>query len=141
MNICAIFTALMGHCPVCMYAPCCPVDASRAPMSPLEDAIWHVETTRQVGEIIGDGGKSLGPLQISKAAWTDVAKDGEVYQDCTKLEYSLMVFRRYMLRYATPRRLGHVATNEDKARIWNGGPNGYRKGATTGYWSRVKSEM
>ena len=127
MNICAIFAALVAASP---------------PMSPLEDAIWAVETSRQVGEILGDNGKSLGPLQISKAAWTDVAEDGEVYQDCTQLEYSLKVFRRYMLRYATPKRLGHIATDEDKARIWNGGPNGYRKkDATAGYWSRVKSEM
>ena len=31
--------------------------------------------------------------------------------------------------------------NEDRARIHNGGPNGYKKKATVGYWSDVKGKM
>ena len=43
-----------------------------------------------------------------------------------------------MDRYATERRLGHPATDEDIARIHNGGPNGYKHDSTLGYWEEVK---
>lgn len=53
-----------------------------------------------------------------------------------------------MQRYATVKRLGRVPTVEDIARIHNGGPNGYKKTATTPaqklklknldkYWAKV----
>ena len=46
--------------------------------------------------------------------------------------------RRYMRRYATPARLGRPVTQEDVARIHNGGPNGYKNPATKQYWEKVK---
>ena len=46
--------------------------------------------------------------------------------------------RRYMARYSTPARLGRPVTQEDTARIFNGGPNGYKNGATKRYWEMVK---
>lgn len=67
--------------------------------------------------------------------------EGEVYSDCEGLDYSLEIFRRYMLRYATEERLGRTPTAQDKARIWNGGPNGYLKGSTKKYWNKVKEEI
>ncbi len=45
----------------------------------------------------------------------------------------------YMRRYATVARLGHAPTDEDIARIHNGGPNGYKKRKTMAYWNRVQS--
>ena len=44
-----------------------------------------------------------------------------------------------MCRYATKERLGHDATNEDIARIHNGGPNGWRSSSTEGYWRKVSA--
>ena len=38
-------------------------------------------------------------------------------------------------------RLGRTPTNEDLARIHNGGPNGYKKTATDGYWKKVKNKI
>jgi len=111
-------------------------------MSDLESAIWMVETSQCPGDCpAGDGGNALGPLQIWECAWTDVAKEGESYSDCENLDYSLEVFRRYTARYATEKRLGHPPTAEDKARIWNGGPNGYKKTSTVKYWNKVNKEM
>ena len=44
----------------------------------------------------------------------------------------------YMNRYATEARLGRKPTNEDIARIHNGGPNGYKKESTLKYWKKVE---
>ena len=111
-------------------------------MSDLESAVWMVETNRCEGDCpSGDNGNAIGPMQIWKIAWTDVKKDGESYVDCENLDYSLEVFRRYTARYATEKRLGHAPTPEDKARIWNGGPNGYKKTSTKSYWSKIEKEM
>jgi hypothetical protein len=63
------------------------------------------------------------------------------YEDVDDLEYSLRTFRRYMARYATERRLGRKPTLEDEARIWNGGPNGYKRAATKPYWNKTLEEL
>lgn len=36
-------------------------------------------------------------------------------------------FEKYTGRYATRQRLGREPTDEDRARIWNGGPNGWKE--------------
>ena len=46
-----------------------------------------------------------------------------------------------MKRYATKSRLGHEPTDEDIARIHNGGPNGYKNPATVKYWEKVEKAM
>jgi hypothetical protein len=43
-----------------------------------------------------------------------------------------------MNRYATKARLGHEPTDEDLARIHNGGPNGVKRRSTIGYWHKVQ---
>ena len=94
---------------------------------------------------VGDNGKALGCLQIWQCVWDDVKHnselEGKTYQDVKKREVALIVFKLYMKRYATKKRLGHEATNEDKARIWNGGPNGYKKKSTLKYWAKVKKAL
>ena len=111
-------------------------------LTPLESAVWQVETGKCPSDCpLGDGGNALGPLQIWRIAWTDVQQPGESYEDCKDLDYSVTVFRRYTSRYATLKRLGHKPTQEDLARIWNGGPNGFKKTSTESYWSKVNKEM
>lgn len=107
----------------------------------LVDAIHVVETGGRTGPIKGDGGKALGPLQIHRVCWLDANMPDGTYEDCADLAYSKRVFARYMARYATERRLGRPVTDEDRARIWNGGPNGWRKEATKVYWSKVRKEL
>lgn len=106
----------------------------------LVDAIHQVETGGRLGPVRGDGGKALGPLQIHRVCWLDAKVPGR-YEDCADLSYSKRVFAAYMERYATERRLGRPVTDEDRARIWNGGPNGYKKKATIKYWNKVKEYL
>jgi len=111
-------------------------------MTPLESAVWQIETNQcESGCPAGDNGNAIGPLQIWEIAWMDVKREGEKYEDCQNLDYSLEIFHRYTARYATKKRLGHEPTDQDKARIWNGGPNGYKKTSTIEYWNNVDKEM
>ena len=67
---------------------------------------------------------------------------GGEYEDVAKdKEYAEKVILAYWDRYATIKRLGRVPTDEDRARIHNGGPNGYKKEATIAYWSKVRKEL
>ncbi len=88
--------------------------------------------------------KAYGPLQIRKPACDDVNKRfGKAYapEQCLgNLELSTEIFHLYMKMYATEKRLGHVPTDEDCARIWNGGPNGWEKPSTEAYWQKVLKE-
>jgi hypothetical protein len=43
--------------------------------------------------------------------------------------------------YAAPKWLGKEPTLEDKARIWNGGPGGWKKSATIVYWAKVQKAI
>ena len=118
-------------------------------MTELEQAIWQVESSQCEGACpAGAGGAAIGPLQIHHAAWLDVKRGSEQYEDCQRLDYSVKVFRRYMKRYATEKRLGYKPDDqpqrwqEDAARIWNGGPNGFRKRKSTEpYWIKVRHEI
>ena len=56
-------------------------------------------------------------------------------------QFSESVIRAYMCRYATVSRLGRTATNEDLARIHNGGPDGWRNSNTEGYWDKVSAQL
>ena len=103
-------------------------------------AIHQVESSGSTKDnIIGDKGKAIGPLQIHKAAWIDATQyDKSIkgsYQDCYKLDYSRKIFLAYMQRY------GKGKTIEQQARIWNGGPKGYKKSATIKYWEKVKGHL
>ena len=106
----------------------------RTPLSPLEAAIWHVETGRREGAIMGDGGASRGPLQISRAAWIDSGLPGD-YTDVDRLDYAVQVMRAYWDRYAPG------GTDEQKARVWNGGPRGESKKDTKKYWQKVSASL
>ena len=90
---------------------------------------------------VGDGGDSIGCYQIQKCYWLDAKEFSDLdgtYLDCYNRGYADRTVRFYMARYATERRLGREVTQEDVARIHNGGPNGYKKECTKKYWSKVK---
>ena len=106
----------------------------------LIKAIHQVETSGRLGPIKGDNGAALGPLQIHKAYHADSGIPGP-YSQCADYDYSVRVFKAYMARYATVRRLGRKATAQDIARIHNGGPNGYKRNSTLAYWAKVKKEL
>ena len=90
---------------------------------------------------IGDDGRSVGCMQIQKSVIDDVNDVSSVkykYNDRYNRSKSIEIFKIYITRYATVKRLGHIPTDEDIARIWNGGPNGYKKSATKKYWNKIK---
>ena len=101
---------------------------------------------------VGDGGDSIGPYQIQYGYWLDATEEdpslkanGRTWQNTKgagSQQYSEKVMQAYMNRYATKRRLnGRKPTDEDIARIHNGGPNGYSKPTTVAYWNKVKKNL
>jgi hypothetical protein len=102
-------------------------------------AIHLTETSGRHGRIVGDAGKSLGPLQISKSYWLDSRVKGS-YSMVTNLDYSVKVMEAYMSRYC-PKAL---ASNdfETMARVHNSGPDWKsKKHLTDAYWRKVKSNL
>ncbi len=89
--------------------------------------------------------KAYGCLQIRQPCVDDVNEAfGTNYRakDCLgNRELSIWIFRRYMELWATEKRIGRKPTDEDCARIWNGGPNGWKKKTTLKYWVKIKRIM
>tara|TARA_Y100001963_G_C6766463_1_gene442555 strand:+ start:703 stop:1047 length:345 start_codon:yes stop_codon:yes gene_type:complete len=95
-------------------------------------------------DAVGDNGNAIGVYQIWEVYWkdgTEYSGIGGKYLDCYDPDYADRIVRAYMDRYATEKRLGRPVTMEDIARIHNGGPNGYKKKSTLGYWSKVKCHI
>ena len=44
-------------------------------------------------------------------------------------------------RAAYTRRTGRIPTAETYARIWNGGPDGWKKPTTAAYWRKVRAKL
>jgi hypothetical protein len=106
-----------------------------APPESFWRALHQVETSGRHGAILGDNGKSLGPLQISRAYWQD-ARVGGSYSQVTSVVYARRVVTAYLKRYAPVAwAKGDVAT---LARIHNGGPTGHKKTATLPYADKVR---
>jgi hypothetical protein len=101
-------------------------------------ALHQVETSGRHGAIFGDNGKSLGPLQISRAYHADSRVAGS-YEQVTDLAYARRVATSYLKRYAPQAwAQGDVET---LARVHNGGPAGARKQATLPYADKVRRAM
>ena len=85
---------------------------------------------------------AYGPLQIREICVADVnSRYGTDYKasDCLgNRELSVRICQRYIAMYATQERLGRPATEEDMARIWNGGLYGWKRPSTVGYWADVR---
>lgn len=113
------------------------------PSDSLINAIIKVESNDNVNAI-GDNGKAVGCMQIWKVVVDDVNKVSKLkynYNDRFNKEKSIEIFKLYINKYATAKRLGRTPTDEDMARIWNGGPNGFKKVGTKQYWLKVKAEL
>ena len=104
----------------------------------LLEAIRIVESNNNPNAV-GDSGNAIGIYQIWEDYHTDACMAGNIsgeYLDCYDPVYAENVVVEYMKRYATERRLGKV-TPEKIARMHNGGPNGWKIGATEKYWDKV----
>jgi hypothetical protein len=108
--------------------------AHAAPPESFWRALHLVETSGRHGAILGDNGRSLGPLQISRAYFTD-SRVGGTYEQVSDLGFARRVVSAYLQRYAPKAwAAGDVVT---LARIHNGGPAGARKAATVNYGAKV----
>ncbi|HPM74148.1 MAG TPA: transglycosylase SLT domain-containing protein [Saccharofermentans sp.] len=95
---------------------------------------------------IGDGGKAFGALQIHKICIDDVNRvygTSFVHEDAFDVEKAKEICRLYLSHYGKhyERTEKKTLTYEVLARIWNGGPKGYKKEATTSYWFKVVDAM
>jgi hypothetical protein len=109
-----------------------------APPESFWRALHQVETSGRHGAILGDNGKSLGPLQISRAYHADSRVAGS-YEQVTDLAYARRVATAYFKRYAPAAwESGDVQT---LARIHNGGARGHKKQATLPYADKVRRAM
>lgn len=84
---------------------------------------------------VGDGGRSRGPYQIGRAYWRD---GGGNPADYDRLVWGRAACEQIMLRYW--QRYG-ATTDEQRARMHNGGPRGMKIGATVKYWQRIQTEL
>ena len=108
--------------------------AHAAPPESFWRALHLVETSGRHGPILGDNGRSLGPLQISRAYFVDSRVAG-TYEQVVDLGFARKVATAYLKRYAPKAwAAGDVVT---LARVHNGGLNGARKASTINYGQKV----
>jgi hypothetical protein len=113
------------------------------PSDRLIEALVKVESNGDP-RAIGDNGKAYGCLQIWSVVVQDVNEVSRVkytHADAFDPVKARAICRAYLARYATAKRLGREPTNEDFARIWNGGPNGHKKKASLSYWHKVAAVL
>lgn len=106
-------------------------------------ALSFVESSDR-DDAIGDNGRAYGRYQIRQKYLDDAnsfAGTSYTLNDMLDPEKAKTVVIAYMNRYATVKRLGHAPTNEDYARIHNGGLNGFKKSATIPYWNKINRAM
>jgi hypothetical protein len=88
---------------------------------------------------------AVGILQIRRIFVDDLNRiygpPFYTYEDRWDSDKSKEMARKYLRHYGTQRRLGRKPTNEDFARIINGGPNGWKKQSTEKYWVKVEKKL
>jgi len=106
-------------------------------LGPLIAALITVESNGR-DNAVGDAGLAIGALQIHRAVVVDanrIAGTSYTHDQMTNRVAARRVCEIYLSRYAAGK------TNEEAARIWNGGPTGHRKSATVSYWNKVKKHL
>lgn len=109
-------------------------------MVSLFEAIRSVETggMDQPHDAVGDGGRSIGPYQISRAYWVDSSVIGD-WTRCKDRAYAETVMLAFWKRYC-PEALRR-GDFETLVRVHNGGPTGHRKVATLPYWKMIQTRL
>ncbi len=112
---------------------------SAAPSESFWRGLHIVESGgRRTGVILGDQGRSRGPLQIMRGYHADSRVAG-AYEQVDDLAYSRKVVTAYLKRYAP--KAWAAGDIETLARIHNGGPRGHLKPQTKAYAERVRRAM
>jgi len=121
--------------------------SAQAALSPrLVSALIQVESSGR-DHAIGDNGRAVGCLQIHPILVDDVngilARRGSstryTLADRLDRQKSVAMLEVYLSHYS--KQLGRAATEQDLARIWNGGPAGWKRSSTLNYWKKVSSKL
>lgn len=118
------------------------IDEYRKKHRILLNALREVESSFIMPAPTGDGGLSIGPLQISREYHTDawwLTTHDVNYESCNNVDYSERTVIKYWLRYC-PWAL-EFSDFETLARTHNGGPQFWQFLSTTHYWKRVRRSM
>lgn len=129
----------------------CLVLTGTNPHTELLDAIKQVESGGNA-HAIGDGGASIGAYQIGRAYFKDAVEFNKSlrkykYSDVVKDHVARLIIRAYWNRYCTEKRLGHKPTDEDRARLHNGGPQAHKfqnkakEANLKKYWAKIKAVL
>ena len=106
-------------------------------LRPLFDAIRKVESGGKI-RAVGDNGRSLGPYQISRGYWEDACRYGRLNWPYKKWVWDPQrcekVMRMYWRRYG-------ATTDQQRARMHNGGPGAEKDPRTLRYWRKVQRAM
>lgn len=127
-----------------VWLTCAVVAAAASPacagLRSLFDAIRQVETGghSDPANARGDGGRSLGPYQITLAYWKDSSVAGR-YEMVRDRAYAERVMKAYWQRYC-PSALDR-GDWRTLAQVHNGGPNGPRVSKATAYWAKVRRAL
>ena len=91
----------------------------------------------------GDNGKAWGCLQIRAEVVKDVKRINprDDYYDAFVRADAIWICQTYLNHYVTRKRLGRNPTFQDYARVWNGGPQGWKKDSTLPYWVKVEKAL
>jgi soluble lytic murein transglycosylase-like protein len=107
-------------------------------------ALISVESGGNVNAV-GDNGKAIGILQIHACVIADVNRvfktDYRWPEDARDPAKSRTICELYIAHWGEVRFGAGGPTYEQAARIWNGGPNGYRRNATLSYWMKVRKHL
>jgi hypothetical protein len=90
---------------------------------------------------IGDNGRAIGPLQIHRGVVQDVNRiTGSNYQwqQMTNRVQARAVCEAYLKHYVTEKRIGRKPTVADFAKVWNSGPEGFKKTCSDKYAAKVQ---
>jgi hypothetical protein len=106
-------------------------------LNQIRNILKHVETNYDVNAI-GDSGDSIGILQIqgktiidvNEKFGTDYTHEDALIEKCAEEIFNLYI---KMWKPHVERKEGREVTEEDIVRIWNGGPNGYKRYSTLIY--------
>lgn len=109
----------------------------------LISALIQVESSGR-DNVVGDDGQAFGPLQIHQEMVDDVNRlygTSYTHRDMFTRAKAVDVCHKYLDFYGSEKRLGRPPTAQDHARIWNGGPAGWKRKATQGYWAKVRRHL
>ena len=113
---------------------CCPLSSCDW-LDELVEKIWFVESSGRFNPPAGDGGKAGGPLQIHPGVIDDVNfyyQTSFTYEDRHDIEKARQIAKLYILFWM------NAYKEEIAARIYNGGPRGWRKESTDDYWRKIE---